>query len=120
MIVHYFGEKSVKGTIGKDTLTCNGLTSKSQDFILINEIENLKELVSDGILGLGFSVDLENHPSFIQNLKAQGEIDQAVFSLYLSNINSPVEPAITIGGYDELTYGIGDCKTIDIQSDNER
>ena len=118
--VHYFAEKSIKGTLGKDTITFNGLTSKNQDFILINEMENLEEFVSDGVLGLGFSVDLESKPNFVENLKAQGEIDQAVFSLYLSSINSSVEPAFTIGGYDELTYGIGDCKTIDIQSDNER
>ena len=68
------------------------------------------------MLGLGFSV-YKKYLTFVENLKAQGQINKEIFSLYLSNNqDNEIESSLIFGGYDEAIYGSGDKKTLQVIS----
>ena len=113
----YYGLGEVHGYLCTDTVEVEGLRVLDQPLVLATSDGSLDGLESDGILGLGFSGLSDGYPTFVQNLKAQGEIDSAVFSLYLNHWdNAYMESAMTIGGFDAETYGQGQMTTINIIS----
>ena len=111
----YYGKGSVVGEISKETISADNLIVKGQDFILTyNDIDNF---VSDGLLGLGFNKLSRWYPTFIENLKSQGQIESSLFSIYLSNQFIPTTDSVfIIGGYD-LAYAQGQNTTIKILKD---
>jgi len=68
---------------------------------------------ADGILGLGFNSLSDGYPVFVESLKTQGEISEAIFSVYMSDddyqTGMTTDPAsnIIIGGYDLDKYAHG-------------
>ena len=65
------------------------------------------------MLGLGFNLLSDGHPTFVENLKEQGIIEQAIFSVYLSDTEflygskTTPESNIMFGGYDVEKYANG-------------
>ena len=110
-----YGQGYVSGTYSKDVVAAGSLSVKNQAFVLSTEDSDLGDLKADGLLGLAFNGLSGGNPTFIENLKLQGEIDHEIFSLYLSNFNDyNTQSEFTIGGYDEKKYSIGGQKVIDI------
>ena len=70
--------------------------------------------VSDGVLGLGFN---RLGATLVENLKTQGQINKAIFSIYFNNLDkkNPIKSVLTIGGYDAATYGTGSMLTIYVE-----
>ena len=111
----YYGMGEVKGYLVTDTLSLGDLSAKDQQFVLINYDKDLDSLNSDGLLGLGFSLLSDGVPTFIDNLRSQGQISESVFSFYISNSdNEFMQSVFTIGEYDTSKYGDGYERTIEI------
>ena len=91
----------------------DNLIVKDQAFVESYEDYILDGSVSDGVLGLGFN---RIGTTFVENLKAQGQINKAIFSIYFNNIDkkNPIKSVLTIGGYDAATYGTGSMLTINV------
>lgn len=112
----YYGIGSVTGELSTETISVGDLTVNQQDFILSTSDSDLDMLVSDGLLGLGFNQLSNGYPTFIENLKDQGQIPDAIFSVYLNNAwYSDLESAFIIGGIDE-TYAQGPRTEVTITS----
>ena len=98
--IHY-GRGYVKGYISEDTFYLNELTANSQTFILATEDSDLDGLKSDGVFGLGFNSLSDGHPTLIETLKQNGEIENAIFSIYFTNAQDSNQGSLlTIGGFD--------------------
>ena len=113
-----YGKGKVIGTESLETFRIDNLTSTNQRFILISKDYDLDGLESDGLLGLGFKELSNDIPTLVDNLKAQNQITNSIFSIYLNNINNSnsLESVFTIGGYDIETYGTGNNLTINIDT----
>ena len=112
-----YNEGKIIGSIGEENFSFSNFTVKSQLFILIDQDFGLDYLDSDGGLGLGFKELSDYNPTFIENLKNQGSVNESIFSFWFPNINwnSPKDPAFTIGGYDSDQYGTGYDVAINIR-----
>ena len=89
--------------------------ANSQSFVLITKDSNMEGLASDGVLGLAFNSLSEYHPTLIETLKYQGEIEVAVFSLYFDSVNGPeTKSRLIIGGSEPEKYAIGEKRVISI------
>ena len=113
-----YNEGEVEGFVATEDFSISNFAVRSQVFLLTYQDSKLDYLISDGVIGLGFKELSKNQPTFIENLKNQGGVNEAVFSFYFPNINwdSPIDSAFTIGGYDSNVYGIGYNLTISIRS----
>ena len=84
-----------------------------QPFVLTSVDHDFDNMHADGILGLGFKLLSDGYPVFVESLKTQGEISEAIFSVYMSdddyqaNIPTHPESNIIIGGYDLEKYAKG-------------
>jgi hypothetical protein len=104
-----YGDANVTGALGKDLVKIGDdetLTVNDQKFIVETEDHGFEEMDADGILGFGLNQLSPNVSTFMENLKASGQIVNSIFSLYLNdneydNHNKP-EPksALIIGGVD--------------------
>ena len=57
------------------------------------------------MLGLAFSKLSSGYPTILENLKSQGHIDSAIFSLYLNDKrNDTLQSTIILGGHDLEKY----------------
>lgn len=113
-----YGEGHVEGILSIETFQISGLEVNEQVFVLIYEDSALDNLQSDGIFGLGFRSLSDGYLTVIENLKEQGEIDNAIFSIYLSDINEgSLNSAITIGGSDAEYYGTGEPIELEISKE---
>ena len=86
----------------------------SQKFILASSDSEFDNLEADGILvipiqGLAFPSLSDKYNTFVINLRDQGVIEKAIFSVYLSDTRSSdlKKSAIIFGGYDLEKYGQG-------------
>ena len=113
-----YGQGKVIGIEALETFSIDNLTALEQKFILTTQDFELYGLESDGLLGLGFNELADYTPTLVENLKSQGQITRAIFSIYLNSINNnnSIESAFTIGGSDSETYGTGDMQTINIDT----
>lgn len=120
-----YGSGSCSGTLDYDTvMTGQNTTVKAtqQGFVLVDTEDSVfQQQDTDGILGLGFSSLSDDVQTFVQNLADQGQIDSALFSIYLSNdhfeTSTDYKSNIIFGGYDVEAYadkGDDDIKYIDV------
>ena len=109
-----YDNSAITGWVGLDTFKMDNLIVKDQAFVESYEDYILDGSVSDGVLGLGFN---RIGTTFVENLKAQGQINKAIFSIYFNNIDkkNPIKSVLTIGGYDAATYGSGRMVTINVE-----
>lgn len=113
----YYGMGEVKGYLVSDVLSLGQLSASNQTFVAITYDKDLDGLNSDGLLGLGFKELSDGVKTFVDNLKEQGKIKEAVFSFYLSNIDNEFRDSVfTIGEYDINLYGNGVEQIIDIDA----
>lgn len=57
------------------------------------------------MLGLAFSKLSSGYPTILENLKSQGHIDSAMFSLYLNDMkNAEYQSSIILGGHNLTKY----------------
>mmetsp|Transcript_5169 Transcript_5169/g.5133 ORF Transcript_5169/g.5133 Transcript_5169/m.5133 type:complete len:297 (-) Transcript_5169:40-930(-) len=88
-----------------------------QDFILVSKDKDFSGMQADGILGMGFDGLSDYRPPLIQNMKESDIIENAIFSVFLSDngygkSNTNLQSMVIIGGYDldkyakekEITY----------------
>ena len=113
---------NLEGYLFQETFAVDNLKSKNQTFISVTHktdrdtAELFYNFDNNGVLGLGFSV-YKKYLTFVENLKAQGQINKEIFSLYLSNNqDNEIESSLIFGGYDEAIYGSGDKKTLQVIS----
>lgn len=122
-------KKSVNGTLSTDTVIIPGnyqLAASDQLFALVYKVNDFDLDYYDGIFGLGLSAD--GNPSLIENLKAQGSIEEAVFSLYLNDNgfrkddDQNLKSALTLGYWDIDKYGATDLdlKWFDVLPNSNR
>lgn len=102
MMVLRYGRGMISGQIFSDYLTAGSVSAK-QDMILVYEDKDLDGLGSSGLLGLGFKELSNDRHTLVENLKSEGKIEKAEFSIYFSNLNSQVksESVLILGGIDE-------------------
>ena len=86
--LQYGDGSAVQGVKARDTITVGNLTVKNQLFGLASKVsaQFIRDPKLDGIFGLGFgSLSLMgSKKSFVENLKDQGVIKNAIASFYLS------------------------------------
>ena len=87
----------------------NETISLSNEFIVKNQtmvLSTERKVVSnnfDGILGLGFNALAGGVPTFLDNLKTQGVIQNRIFSFYIdedTSLSKDMNSELIIGGYD--------------------
>lgn len=78
-------------------------------FVLASEDTGMDYLGSDGMIGMAFSTKLGKYLNFMDSLKSQGKIQNAIFAMYLNDniygtgVKTEPEANIIIGGYN-LSY----------------
>ena len=81
-------------------------------FVLANNDTGFDNFAADGVLGLGFNINSDGYPTFIDGLKNTGLISHSIFGMYLNSIG-PFDaytgygtPAsnLEIGGYNLTAY----------------
>jgi hypothetical protein len=126
-----YGRGLAFGILSSDTMSIGGVSATNQTFILVQKDSDFDGMSADGLFGLGFDKLSDNYTTLVRNLKRQGHISSAVFSIYLSDnefgrLSYPYSPQssekpsatdvsgpqmeylasnIIIGGYDLETYG---------------
>jgi hypothetical protein len=104
-----YGIGLASGTLSADTMGIGGVSAANQTFVLVQKDSDFDGLSADGVFGLGFEKLADNYTTLVENLKRQGHISQAVFSIYLSDNQfgtqeETLKSNIIIGGYDLETY----------------
>jgi len=103
-----YGTGSLTGFVSEDTVTVGTAVAKNQLFAeaTAEPGNTFVGIVPDGILGLGYPALAENGilPVF-NNLWAQGQVDQNLFSFYLNrDESSSIGGSLTLGGIDDKYY----------------
>ncbi|CAG9324300.1 unnamed protein product [Blepharisma stoltei] len=115
----------VEGDLSQETFYIGddyALTIKNQVFTLVHKDSGMDFLNADGVLGLTYG-SISGYPTFLENLRSQGQISQKIFSVYLhdndfagSNYDGS---AIIFGGYDLASYAQStEIKYIDVYQDD--
>jgi hypothetical protein len=108
-----YGKGDAHGLLSIETVSIGESEVKNQYFALVESDHEFGGMRADGILGLGFDTLSDGYLVFIEALKREGEIEEAVFSVYLADNqftdNEETDPpsSIMIGGYDLDKYGDG-------------
>ncbi|KAI9251400.1 aspartic peptidase domain-containing protein [Phascolomyces articulosus] len=116
--LQYGDGSAVQGVKGYDNLSVGNMTAKNQLFGLANKVSaqfaNDPEL--DGIFGLGFPKLslMGTKKSFVENLKDQGMIKNAIASFYLGSSDQGGQ--LLIGGTNSSLYQ-GNFTYLDVTSD---
>ena len=94
-----YGRGQVLGKTVRDTVQIAGMTIKNVTFGQISQMSNISKQSSfDGLIGLGFpELATGKAPTFFQHLLDQKLIDEASYSLYMSDNNS----VLIFGGVDK-------------------
>jgi hypothetical protein len=77
----------IVGNFSTETFQVGDLVADKQSFVLAYLDRGLEFINAAGVLGLGFSQLSDGHPTFLETLKAQGQIQNATFSIYLNNVH---------------------------------
>ena len=91
---------SVQGNLSKERFAIDSNNSTDFIFLLVNQQKNLSWMISEGIVGLGFSKKNEGYINIIDALKDQNFIKSSIFSIYMSKNEKESPSIITVGGYD--------------------
>ncbi|KRX02448.1 Aspartic peptidase domain [Pseudocohnilembus persalinus] len=101
-----YGHGMVSGNMANEFIYFNNQYSQDEEvqlqvpILLINQIQELNQFFSDGLIGLGREIEPDFSDSFLQVLKKSGLIEQKLFSLYLSGEKCSSSSVLTLGGYD--------------------
>ena len=104
-----YGKASVTGTAVEDTvniLADNNTKLQNFPFLSVSNSSNFENFEADGILGLSFVDKALVFKNFVEELKSQGKIKVASFSLYLNSnfldevVGTNPTSTIIFGGYD--------------------
>lgn len=104
-----YGQGSVTGTATEDSIKISGDNKTELEnfpFLSVSKATNFDDFNSDGILGLSFGDKTFGFKNFVEELKSQGEIEVASFSLYLNYnlldefISTNPTSTIIFGGFD--------------------
>nr|QBH22548.1 cathepsin 13 [Philasterides dicentrarchi] len=115
-----YGHGQVAGKLANELVFLeNSKESKGVNIpiLLVQQIQDLQQLSSDGILGLGREKNAEIDNSFLKVLKDQQLIDKKVFSLYLSGQQCSKNSILAFGGYDPSNVN-GQMDYLDIASED--
>ncbi|KAI9496004.1 aspartic peptidase domain-containing protein [Zychaea mexicana] len=116
--LQYGDGSAVQGIKGYDTLTVGNLTAKNQLFGLASKVSSqfASDPELDGIFGLGFAkLSLTGaKKSFVENLKDQGVIKEAVVSFHLGESDKGGQ--LLIGGTNPDLYE-GDLTFVEVTND---
>ena len=118
-----YGQATVTGTATEDSIKLPADLSLELNhftFLSVSEAVNFDNLEADGILGLAFEDKTLGFKNFVTELKSQGKIDAASFSLYLNynyldEIISTDPPATLIFGEYDLKYAQENFKYLKIE-----
>ena len=97
-----YGTGSLKGVISSDLLQVGGVQVKNQLFAeSVQEPGNTFLMAGmDGIMGMGYStISVNGIPTPLENMVAQGLIDDPIVSFYLNHAN-PYGSEMVLGGYN--------------------
>mgnify|MGYP000927402833 CR=1 FL=1 len=103
-----YGKGYVEGYAFNDSISFgDSLVASSQPFLVIDMKLSLEGIEIDGIFGLGFLRAEGKIPTFLETLKAEGRIENKLFSFYLTD--SPQSfgtsaSTLTIGGWDSKYF----------------
>ncbi|KAH8087161.1 acid protease [Cristinia sonorae] len=103
-MLRYGDGSSVNGVIYTDDVSVGGITAKNQSVgaaAAFNSGFNKNRFLADGLLGMGFpAISAFQEPPFIQNLIAEGQLDEPAFSFKLNATGSE----LFIGGANPELY----------------
>lgn len=101
-----YGSGEMEGVVGNDTVSMAGLTVNQQGFGLATELsENFYDSGFDGIFGLAYrNIASDQITPWLDNAVAQGVVDNAIFSFYLSNNPGRGDARLIIGQPDPAYY----------------
>ncbi|KAK9525979.1 hypothetical protein VZT92_016642 [Zoarces viviparus] len=106
--IHY-GSGHLLGVMARDTLKIGSLTAQNQEFgeSVYESGSAFVRAKFDGVLGMGYPslAEILGNPVF-DNMLAQKEVDEPIFSFYLSRKTSSGTPQgeLLLGGKDEALY----------------
>jgi hypothetical protein len=81
-----YGQGEAFGYLSRDKIRLTDkLESNGQKFISVEKVDELAQLMADGIIGLGFKDLAENNPNILLHLWQNKQIKNCVFSIFLSN-----------------------------------
>lgn len=109
----FYGMGWASGRLGKDAVSLSAQGEgrvSNQPFVTVTASRGFGVLQTDGLLGLGFNSLSDGHPTYVETLKQQGVISQALFAVYLSDSEYGADwsarhtSTITFGSYDLSTY----------------
>ncbi|CAG9333910.1 unnamed protein product [Blepharisma stoltei] len=125
--IHY-GTGFIQGDLSSESFSIGdnkALFIKNQTFILVNQDGGFNDAIYDGILGLEYNSRWLKYPTFLDNLKQQGQISKKIFSIFLSdngffgNFNDG--SAIIFGGFDLESFSQSqEVKYVDLFQNNGR
>ncbi|KAI8615823.1 aspartic peptidase domain-containing protein [Chytriomyces sp. MP71] len=114
-----YGTGSAQGKLANDTVTWNGLVVKSQQFLLVDQVDSAVSTgfngIVDGLLGLAYQNGLTSgpvHETLLYSLFAQKAITNTYFSIWINaasttTASTPKDPnggKLILGGADASLY----------------
>lgn len=124
-VVLEYGLGTCSGSLAYETVSTGlntTISATQQGFVLVETEDSALQVEGiNGMLGLAFSALSNGVTTYVQNLKSQGQISSALFSIYLSNDNytdiPDLKSNIIFGGSDVASYAhknSGSVKYIDV------
>ena len=117
-------DRACVADISSETVGLNTETSlvSGQTFLLVKTSQGYNDIPTDGVAvrtrqGLAFSSLSYGHSTLLDNLKAQGVISYAAFSVFLSNQPDNEEmpgSSLTFGTWDTEKYAFSDFKYVNV------
>jgi len=99
----HYGSGNISGYYVKETVNLGDGFQIHDQIMILSRAQAVPPSIFQGILGLGTAKLADGIPTYMDNLQAQGVIQDRVFSLYASNDpESTIEAKseLIIGGYD--------------------
>lgn len=93
-----YGKGAAEGVLGKDVVEVAGILVPNVTFAQLDQLSGVSVNARyDGLIGIAFpKISVKKTPTFFQTMVEQGVIDNASFSLYISEHSS----TIILGGID--------------------
>lgn len=85
------------GSLSTDNFNISGIMLYDQLFLHVEKFEEENSFTNNGYLGFGYKKIYQNYPNLVENLKAQGQINRAIFSFHINNLENSEEKVMIIG-----------------------
>lgn len=94
----------------------------NQPLVVVSSDSHFERVKADGILGLSFPLLSSNYPTLVVSLENEGEINQAIFAVFLSDdkfsLDEDIQSNIMFGGYNEAKYGKSEIVWVKVFSES--